>query len=77
MTDPDEPEFASRSERGLHEQLEIVRRDPPRPGVGLVGAVQRTLRWQAVIALPLAAAAVLAAGLTAGFRALFGSGRRS
>lgn len=67
----------SDAERGLAERLEIVRADPPSPSTELVPAVARTLRWQAIILVPLAASLALAAGVAAGFRALFGRGTAS
>lgn len=77
MSDHGEEEFASRTEEELHHTLDVVRRDSPGPGRELTSSIVRTLRWQAVLVVPVTAALAIAGGLTSGVRALLASrGRR-
>lgn len=66
------PEFATRAEESLHEQLAVVRADPPQPGTDLSREVTQTLRWQALLVVPIAAVASIAGGILDGLRSLLG-----
>ena len=76
MTESGGEEYASRAELALHEQLEVVRQEPPHPGRPLGPSVRNTLRWQSAVVIPITTALAIAGGLSAGFRALAGAGRR-
>lgn len=67
------PEFATPAEAALHGRLEVVREDPPRGGAHLSNEVGRTLRWQALVIVPMTAALALAGGVADAVRALAGS----
>lgn len=66
----DPAEFTSAAERELHRKLEVVRADAPVPGTELEGSVARTLRWQALIVVPVTAGLAIAGGVVAAVRAL-------
>lgn len=76
MTDPGEAEFASASEEDLHTKLEVVRRSPPTPVGHVATAITRTLRWQALLVVPVTGALAIAGGLVGGVRVLFGARRK-
>lgn len=63
-------EFASPAEESLHGQLEVVRDLPPSGGTDLARVVSRTLRWQAIVLVPVTAVLALAGGMVDGLRAL-------
>lgn len=73
MTEPSGAEFASRTEEELHQTLDVVRRDSPRPGAELTPSIVRTLRWQAMLVVPMTTVLAMAGGLVNGARALFRS----
>ena len=76
MTDGDDAEFSSPSEEDLHSKLDVVRNGPRAPVGHLTTSVVRTLRWQALIVLPVTGALAIASGLAGGFRVLVGSRKK-
>ena len=73
-SDAEAQEFSSAAERDLHGKLEVVRDDPPEAPKDLERRVNRTLRWQRLVVLPLSAAMAFAGGLLGGVRSLAGRG---
>lgn len=63
-------EFTSPAESSLHGQLAVLREDPPSARGDLTAHVSRTLRWQALLVVPVTAALALAGGVVEGVRAL-------
>lgn len=63
-------EFASPAEESLHGQLEVVRDQPPSGGTDLARVVSTTLRWQAIVLVPVTAVLALVGGVVDGLRAL-------
>jgi len=68
LDDREAEEFASRAERELHRNLEAVRAEPPVSAPNLEQGVSRTLRWQAVLVVPLTAGLSFAGGVLAALR---------
>lgn len=68
------PEFATPAEESLHGQLEVVREDPPVPAADLISEVAATLRWQALVVIPITAVLSIAGGIVNGLRTLIRPG---
>ena len=74
MSDPIHPEFASAAEERVHAELEVVRMPAAEADSVVAQRVARTLRWQALVLVPMTVAVSVFAGVAEAAKTVLDAG---